>query len=248
MRADLGRLVAFNRRRSTSVEQVQAYLARLRSVSKGKALLIGQPDDDADRLALAIAERAGALTIEPAVGGKIKVELTGVLDAHKAMEATEIAKQRGWDAYRAVERFVSTHQCRREQLLAHFGDERVPAPTGRCCDVCDPPTWLPDIERAPAPARPRARKSVTPKGVPKQGAGAGAGAGAGDLLEILKEWRKHVAGSNPAYTVAKNATLEDIVSTLPRDEEQLQAISGIGPAFMLKHGQAVLALVSASIK
>ena len=32
------------------------------------------------------------------------------------------------------------------QLLDHFGDREAGRPLGRCCDVCDPPSWLPDPE------------------------------------------------------------------------------------------------------
>jgi ATP-dependent DNA helicase RecQ len=266
MRADLGRLVAFNKRRSTSVEAVQAYLARLRAASKGKSLLISQPEDDVDRLALAIAERTRALTIEPAFGGKIKVEITGALDARAALEATEIAKQRGWDAYRAVERFVFNEGlCRRKQILDHFGDARAPAPSGRCCDVCDPPTWLPpnalpaqtQTPRSRAASKPKAKRtsdktskgkatSTTPgsqRGVQETLTGE-AGLN-NDLLEALRSWRKNVAGGRPAYTVAKNHTLEEIARLLPQDPESLQAINGVGPTFILKHGDKVLKLVAA---
>jgi ATP-dependent DNA helicase RecQ len=208
---------------------------------------MGQPEEDADRLALAIAERAGALSIEPAAGGKIKVEFVGILDPRRAFEATEIAKQRGWDAYRAVDRFVSTPTCRRAQLLAHFGDTRVPAPSGRCCDVCDPPTWLPDLVRASASARTKSQtvaKRAAKSAAKSAPVGTAVEGGDNQLLEALRAWRKRAAGSNPAYVVAKNTVLEEIVRTLPANDAQLQAISGVGPAFVLKHGSAVLKMVA----
>ena len=42
-----------------------------------------------------------------------------------------------WSQYRAVWGYVEGRRCRREVLLAHFGDRAVPAPAVACCDVCD---------------------------------------------------------------------------------------------------------------
>ena len=43
-----------------------------------------------------------------------------------------------WRQYRAVWAWVEGDACRREGILRHFGDRSAPAPTGPCCDVCDP--------------------------------------------------------------------------------------------------------------
>jgi ATP-dependent DNA helicase RecQ len=41
--------------------------------------------------------------------------------------------------------------CRRQAILRHFGDPAAPAPSGPCCDVCDP-ALAPPVP-APAPTR-----------------------------------------------------------------------------------------------
>ena len=49
-----------------------------------------------------------------------------------------IAHERGWRAYRVIKEFIYGTRCRREALLAHFGDRRAEAPPlDRCCDICD---------------------------------------------------------------------------------------------------------------
>ena len=60
-------------------------------------------------------------------------------------------------------------------------------------------------------------------------------------FEKLKAWRYERAEGKPAYTVATNAALEEIVRRRPRHPQALLAIRGIGPAFCEKHGQSLLA-------
>ena len=62
-RSDLGRLVRFIREAEVTVEQVGAIVGRLRARDSGEGAIELHPDDDRDRIALAVAERAGALTL-----------------------------------------------------------------------------------------------------------------------------------------------------------------------------------------
>ena len=48
-----------------------------------------------------------------------------------------------WEQLDAMERYAEAPTCRRELLLRYFGDRVDPAPTGRCCDVHEPPTDAP---------------------------------------------------------------------------------------------------------
>ena len=57
-----------------------------------------------------------------------------------------IAHERGWRAYHAIKAFIYSGRCRRRSLLDHFGDRAAGTPLERCCDVCDPQSWLPDPE------------------------------------------------------------------------------------------------------
>jgi ATP-dependent DNA helicase RecQ len=235
-RSDLGRLVRFNQQRAVEPQAIAAYLGQLRGLADADgAMLIDNPRDDTERVRLAIAERSGACAVEPAPGGRLRVVLTGELDLRRATAACRVAKDRGWRAYRAIEAYAFSEQCRRRSLLDHFGDSRSGRPQGRCCDVCDPDDWLPDPEtivirrtrrRAPDPPPDLSAADV-------------------ELLDALKAWRLQAAAGKPAYTVAHNRTLEAIAASRPQARDTLAGIHGIGPAFVSRHADAVLELVAA---
>jgi RecQ family ATP-dependent DNA helicase len=150
-----------------------------------------------------------------------------------------IARRRGWQAYRAVEAFSFGQRCRRRALLDHFGDRSPGAPEGRCCDVCEPAGWLPKpdeitIRRTPQTRR-AAPRSTAPAPDPADVDAA--------LLEALKAWRRQAAGEKPAFTVAHDSTLTAIAATRPASAESLAGIRGVGPAFLERHGDAVLGLI-----
>ena len=236
-RSDLGRLVRFNQQRAVAPEAIGSYLDELRVLADGDgSLVIDNPRDDADRIRLAIAERAGACAVEPAPGGRLLVRVGDQLDPRRAAAACRVAKDRGWRAYRAVETFSFSGVCRRRNLLDHFGDSRAGQPLGRCCDVCDPDTGLPDPDTLRVAARRSAPVTSTP---PAELSSADA-----ELFEALKVWRLGAAAGKPAYTVAHNRTLEAIAASRPTELGALGRIHGIGPAFLDRHGNEVLALVA----
>ena len=147
-----------------------------------------------------------------------------------------IARERGWRDYRTIKEFIYGGRCRRRSVLDHFSDNTAGQPLERCCDVCDPLTWLPDPETI-AVTRPRKAKAA-PAPVDLSDADA-------PLFEQLKSWRLSAADGKPAFTVAHNSTLQAIAATRPTDEDALLAIRGIGPSFVSKYGPAVLELVAA---
>ncbi len=268
-RMDLGRLIRFNTERDITVEEVRGFVGRLRAGAQreGDAHVVRIEHgelDDRGRLLLSIAERAGAAVLEPGAGGGLLVELTGRGSPRAAHLAIKAAKDRGWEAYRSIEGFVANGRvCRREQMLTHFGDARRVAAEGRCCDVCDPdPLLAAAVQAAPVAGA----RSGRARGVAGAGAGAGAlggGAGVGQAsgagaagaasgavpaepvderaFERLRQWRAGRAEGKPAYTVASNAVLEEVLRRKPAGERELLAIKGIGPAFCAKHGESLLA-------
>jgi ATP-dependent DNA helicase RecQ len=246
-RMDLGRLIRFINERETHVADVREYVGRLRnfaheSVAEVSAGTLGERD----RMLLSIAERAGAAELSPGAAGGLRVRLTGQGSSRAAYAAIAAAKDRSWEAYRSIERYMSTEEtCRRRQILDHFGDPEPCAPSGRCCDICDPD---PLLARALAQAalqdglRPSARGGSS---------GTGSGTPATPLdaeqeerFERLRKWRMLRAGANPAYTVASNAVLTEIVRGRPSSERELLEIRGIGRAFWEKHGESLLALLA----
>ena len=244
-RSDLGRLVRFIQEAEVTVEQVGAIVGRLRARASGDGAIELSPDDDRDRIALAVAERAGALTLAPGSGGRVRVQLTngGELDHGRARQLCREATNRRWESYRSIERYAAGNErCRRRQLLDHFGDDTPAAPSGRCCDVHDPPDWLPPVTVA-------AKRGRTGR--------SGSGGGQTTLVEDgppvsdaemapLKAWRRDRAEGKPAYTVATDATLREVVRRKPQTADELLAIKGIGPSFVTKHADSLLELLRAS--
>jgi ATP-dependent DNA helicase RecQ len=233
-RSDLGRLVRFIQEAEVTVEQVGGLVGRLRARAPDGGAVELDAGDDRDRIALAVAERAGAVTLTPGAGGRIRVELaSGRLDHARASALCRQAKDRRWTSYRSIERYAAGDDtCRRRQLLDHFGDPTPGAPLGRCCDVDDPPEWLPPISVA-GPRRRAAGGPAPDDGPPVADAD----------LEPLKAWRRDRAEGKPAYTVATDATLREIVRRRPRTNAQLLAIKGIGPSFVQKHADSLLELL-----
>jgi ATP-dependent DNA helicase RecQ len=210
--------------------------------------------DDRDRLLLSIAERAGAAVLEPGAGGTLLVELTGRGSPRAAYQAIKAAKDRGWESYRAIERFISNASlCRRRQILDHFGDGEPCAPQGRCCDVCEADEALLAAARGSL-ARPRpgglAATTRTRQGGRPRATNAGSTPEPQSeapvdeqRLQRLKAWRLERSEGKPAYTVAANAALEGILRAMPTSPQELIEVKGIGPTFCERHGESVLSLL-----
>jgi len=262
-RMDLGRLIRFITERETSVEDVKRYVGGLRGGAQDGVVAIGHGElSERERILLSIAERAGAVELQPGAGGGLRVRLTGQGSPRAAAEAIRAAKNRGWESYRSIERYMASgERCRRRQILDHFGDSQAGAPDGRCCDVCDPD---PELERAMQAAPVKARRGRGERagrgsaggsaygtgGSPTTTAGLGSSGSALDepagepvdegQFEELKAWRWERAEGKPAYTVAANAVLEEVLRRRPGSVEELIEIRGIGPAFCEKHGESLL--------
>ena len=244
-RSDLGRLIRFIKERETSVEDVRGYVSGLRGRvgGGGDSVLLSHGElGERERVLLSIAERAGAVRLSPGGPEGLAVELTGRGSPRLAAQAIRAARNRGWESYRSIERYsAGAERCRRRQILEHFGDPEEPRASGRCCDVCEADQAL--VAAASVEARGlRAR--------PGRAGGAGASGGRGDLpeyevpaeqFEALRAWRMERAEGKPAYTVATDATLRELIHRRPATLGELIDVRGVGPAFCERHGEAVLA-------
>jgi RecQ family ATP-dependent DNA helicase len=252
-RYDLGRLIKFNTARDTSVEEVKRFVANLRRGAVEGVAELGYGElGERERMLLSIAERAGAASLEPGSGGGLSVELTGKGSPRAAYAAIKAAKDRGWEAYRAIEGFIASGMsCRRRKILDHFGDDSLCAPSVRCCDVCEPD---PDLVEASRQGLPNAREGRW-RGVSAQSARNGAAlAGIADQpqldpvddanFEKLKAWRMERSEGKPAYTVAANAALEGVLRARPASVQELIAVKGIGPTFCERHGESLLRVLA----
>jgi ATP-dependent DNA helicase RecQ len=103
---------------------------------------------DGDEVARAIVghfSRAGLVEPEPSAPDRLAGRVTGTWD-RSALEACRASAREAervrWEQYRAIWGYVERAGCRRQALLAHFGDRAAPAPTVECCDVCDETTHV----------------------------------------------------------------------------------------------------------
>jgi ATP-dependent DNA helicase RecQ len=273
-RMDLGRLIRFINERETTVEDVKRYVGSLRMRAVDGIAAIGHGElgraypegnrqaGERERVLLSIAERAGAVELQPGGPEGLLVRLTGEGSPRKAYAAIKAAKDRGWEAYRSIERFISSAEtCRRRQILDHFGDDDACAAEVRCCDVCEPDAALVEASRQKASA---ARKAP----LARTGGAAGTGAAvreprtarepgtsrpAVDIaldptqesrFEKLKAWRLGRSEGKPAFTVAANAALEGVVLARPATLAELIEVKGIGPAFCERHGESLLQVLT----
>jgi superfamily II DNA helicase RecQ len=65
------------------------------------------------------------------------------------------------------------------------------------------------------------------------------------IYRDLKRWRndRAKADGKPAYAIARNVQLAEIVNKAPKSLAELKEVEGIGEAFCRDYGQAVLELV-----
>jgi ATP-dependent DNA helicase RecQ len=253
-RMDLGRLIRFIKERDMTVEDVKRFVAGLRAGTGDDTVTIGHGDlGERQRVLLSVAERAGAVRLSPGGHDGLLVRLTGEGSPRLAQLAIQASRNRGWEAYRSIERFSADGRtCRRRQILDHFGDSAAGAPTGRCCDVCDADGALERVLQAPVASKRRQRS----------GSGGG-GAGGRERersmalveedvepvderqFELLRAWRLERAEGKPAFTVAADTVLRALLRERPASAHALLEIKGIGPSFCEKHAQSLLAVMAA---
>ncbi len=100
--------------------------------------------------------RAGVLRPTPApadrVAGEIERDFDARADALVRASVSEASKSR-WRQYRELWRYVEDAECRRRQILSHFGDSSTDsAKPNPCCDACDPSLTPTPPRRDPAVA------------------------------------------------------------------------------------------------
>jgi ATP-dependent DNA helicase RecQ len=153
-------------------------------------------------------------------------------------------RERAWQRYHVIRRFAESSACRHRQICLHFGE--TPR-WDRCdmCDICDAtPAWLEEKAAATVaverPARSR-RQAAAGSAAPSVAAVDP------ELLEYLREWRRGVAlrDNVPAYVVLHDSSLEDLCRKLPRSQNQLLGIFGVGERKAAAHGAGILGALEA---
>jgi ATP-dependent DNA helicase RecQ len=180
-------------------------------------------------------------------------------------------KERAWQRYHAVRRFVESARCRHLQICTHFGQ----TPQWQRCEMCDVCGNIPEWLKAPSeeplavkkkkrkpkaaarlaplpPARPTPpREEPAPAPVPVARAGQARPpapkAPDRDLVEFFKEWRRRTAqrAAVPAYVVLSDAALEDLCRKQPSNLRELLGVAGIGERKAELYGGEIFAAFDA---
>jgi ATP-dependent DNA helicase RecQ len=157
--------------------------------------------------------------------------------------SSELAEQRSRQV-REIYRTVDNMSCRHQALVAHFGEE-VPR-CGTSCDVCLRSDVL---GAAPSVVTSRARQSraaSAPSGgraVDRAAQAPEEASGNVELFLRLKDLRKRIADQRgvPAYIVFSDFSLLEMSRQRPTSEQELLAISGVGPKKLAQYGEEFLA-------
>jgi ATP-dependent DNA helicase RecQ len=154
----------------------------------------------------------------------------------------------------SMQRYATTKGCRRRIMLGYFGER-----PGTChgCDRCGSSSQRP---APPAPGNGHRRKQIDTTSTMVQRWGKRLGLLPGEVItpsaaqpvhnpltRALESWRSAAAeprAQDPAEIVSDQA-LTSIARTRPSDLAALSLIEGIGPRFITKYGNEILATIDA---
>jgi len=154
-------------------------------------------------------------------------------------------RERAWQRYHTLRRFVEQPRCRHRQICLHFG-ETPRWETCGSCDVCG--VTLEWTTKKYKPAR-RTKVAAAATPIAKAAAAAvsvaAASAAKDDLRERLRTWRRELAKSQgmPPYVILHDATIDAICRQRPRDAAELLEVPGIGERKAERFGVRILELI-----
>ncbi len=149
-----------------------------------------------------------------------------------------VERERSWQRYHEVERFVQSMECRQQHVCKHFGEQPKWERCGTC-DICTgTPDWL-EVEDA----RSRARRAKAGRTRPEQHpAGTTLSVPDAQLREYLREWRRNTARDLgvAAFVVLHDTALDALCGAKPTTLQALRAVSGFGDKKVERYGQEIL--------
>jgi ATP-dependent DNA helicase RecQ len=155
--------------------------------------------------------------------------------AHFIGQVTDPAeKERAWQRYHTIRRFVDSNDCRHRQICLHFGETPKWTECG-ACDVCSgAPEWLSDVagvkRKKSSPGR--ARQVEPPTVIDFDP----------ELREYLRQWRSAVAIQEnvAAFVVMHDTSLAEICRKRPTSLAEIRGVSGFGERKTERYGQQIL--------
>jgi ATP-dependent DNA helicase RecQ len=159
------------------------------------------------------------------------------LHAHfigQIMDAAE--KERAWQRYHEIQKFVSQPQCRHRQICLHFGEN----PPWKSCDACDvcrrPAEWMTDTAAVSKTLKAREVRSSVAQNPTVDS----------ELREWLRQWRRDTAARQgvPAFVVMHDTTLEAVCRQCPSTSAELRSVPGIGERKLETYGRSLLQMIA----
>ncbi len=151
-------------------------------------------------------------------------------------------KERAWQRYHTIRRFVESNSCRHRQICLHFGE----TPKWTECDACDVCSGVPEWLSEPSKVRGRKSSSI-PVGAslaarPGQVQPPTAADFDPELREYLRQWRSAVASEEnvPAFVVMHDTSLAEICRKRPASLAEIRGVSGFGERKTERYGQQIL--------
>ena len=153
-------------------------------------------------------------------------------------------KERSWDRYHTIRRFVESQGCRHRYICSHFG-ERTKWETCGSCDACGVvPEWLGAMSASKAgSSKPvdRSRIPSIPKPAPQLRTPSLLSGVDTELREYLRQWRREAAKQQgvPAFVVMHDTTLDQVCRVQPESIPQLLSVHGIGERKAAMYGEQI---------
>jgi len=148
-------------------------------------------------------------------------------------------KERAWQRYHTIRKFVESDACRHRQICLHFG-ETPKWMECSACDVCSgTPEWLSESvpEKAAKPSMTRGKSFAQPADYPEPVADFDP-----ELREYLRQWRSTIAKQEnvAAFVVMHDTSLADICRKRPASLAEIRGVSGFGERKTERYGQQIL--------
>src|ERR1700694_1019761 len=153
-------------------------------------------------------------------------------------------RDRAWQRYREMERFVASGDCRQLQVCWHFGAQPKWERCGNCASCAGVPAWL-EMEEPKSRRRHRVATNLS-LDLPSGGEARPTvtlSLPDAQLREYLREWRRNIARDLgiAAFIVLHDSALDALCAAKPSTLVELRGVSGFGDKKTESYGKEILA-------